>query len=664
MTLGLRSGRLLAALCALVALSACSEATTLAGPAVRPTPVDPRLTLLDPGAPGIIVICSSGGPAAFTATVSPAIGTLLGGGSFTVAEGTCVNAWTAAPNDARGATISVTQTSGAYINIEATAVPPIGLAYMNVNQAFKNVSWFTNFEHGGSATFFQNAPKKLVLCKEGPAGTYAFSVNAVGGTGNVYPSGASFSIAAGECKDVWTTNAPPPPIDPLVTVTELGAAPLDSIRKEQQDSAAVIVTGSRSVVSQVAYFHGGVVTFFNAFPPPPPPAATCVAITAVQGFAITPVSLVGTGGSGGPYTFAATGLPAGLSMSASGTISGTPTVSGTFTYTVTITDSSGRTSTFDCSVTVNAPPSASCVAITAVQGFAITPVTLVGTGGAGGPYTFAATGLPAGLSMSASGTISGTPTVSGTFTYTVTITDSSGRTSTFDCSVTVNAPPSASCVSITAVQGVAITSVSLVSTGGTGGPYTFSATGLPAGLSMSTSGTISGTATVNGTFTYSVTITDNAGRTSTFNCSLSVGPPPPPPQVLGIQGCTPGYWKTNPHADSWPATGYARVQLIGSVFTVPSSYTLNSTLLSNYSLLAGLNFQGGSTLSGKAEILLRAAIAGILNAAHANVAYELTSAQIISSVNSALASANGTTIIDLATRLDLMNNGRGGCPLN
>ena len=304
------------------------------------------------------------------------------------------------------------------------------------------------------------------------------------------------------------------------------------------------------------------------------------------------------------------------------------------------------------------------MAITAVQGFAITPVTLVGTGGSGGPYTFSVTGLPAGLSMSASGTISGTPTVSGTFTYTVTITDSSGRTSTFDCSVTVNAPPSASCVSITAVQGVAITSVSLVSTGGTGGPYTFSATGLPAGLSMSTSGTISGTATVNGTFTYSVTITDNAGRTSTFNCSLSVGPPPPPPQVLGIQGCTPGYWKTNPHADSWPATGYARVQLIGSVFTVPSSYTLNSTLLSNYSLLAGLNFQGGSTLSGKAEILLRAAIAGILNAAHANVAYELTSAQIISSVNSALASANGTTIIDLATRLDLMNNGRGGCPLN
>ena len=599
MTIGLRQGRLMAAMCAMAALSACGEPTSVTGPSPRPAPLDPRVTLLDPGAPGIIVICSSGGPASFKVTASPAIGTLLGGGSFTLAEGACANAWTAAPNNATNVSISVTETAGAFISIEATAVPPTGLPYMTVTPETRTVSWYTNFAHGGSATFFQAAPKKVVLCKEGPVGTYSFTVDAVGGVGNVYPSGASFTIAAGECKDVWTTDAPPH-IDPFVTLTELGTTPLDSIRKVPQDSGAVIVTGSRTVVSQVSYFHGSVVTYFNAFPPPPPPTCQDQAAT----------------NYGGP-------LP--------------------------------------CAYTT---PSATCVSVTAVEGFAIVPVTLVGTGGSGGPYTFSATGLPAGLVMSASGTISGTPTVSGTFTYTVTITDSSGRTSTFTCSVSVNAPPSASCVAITAVQGVAITPVTLVGSGGTGGPYTFSATGLPAGLSMSTSGTISGTATVNGTFTYSVTITDNAGRTSTFNCSLSVGPPPPPPQVLGIQGCTPGYWKTNPHASSWPATGYARVQLIGSVFTVPSSYTLNSTLLSNYSLLAGLNFQGGSTLSGKAEILLRAAIAGILNAAHANVAYELTSAQIISSVNSALASANGTTIIDLATRLDLMNNGRGGCPLN
>jgi len=61
-------------------------------------------------------------------------------------------------------------------------------------------------------------------------------------------------------------------------------------------------------------------------------------------------------------------------------------------------------------------------------GIAITPVTMVGSGGAGGPYTFTATGLPAGLSISSAGVISGTATVSGTFNYTVTVTDSAGNT--------------------------------------------------------------------------------------------------------------------------------------------------------------------------------------------------------------------------------------------
>src|SRR4029079_1341052 len=193
----------------------------------------------------------------------------------------------------------------------------------------------------------------------------------------------------------------------------------------------------------------------------PPPSADCVVIVAVQGFPITPVTMIGSGGTGGPYTFSATGLPNGLTMSTGGTISGTPTVSGTFNYTVTITDKDGHTGSVNCSVTVNPPVSATCVTIVAVQGVAITPVTMTGSGGAGGPYTFSATGLPAGLTMSSTGTISGTPTVSGTFNYTVTVTDKDGNTGTVNCSVTVNPRPTATCASITAVKGMAITPVTL-----------------------------------------------------------------------------------------------------------------------------------------------------------------------------------------------------------
>jgi hypothetical protein len=256
-----------------------------------------------------------------------------------------------------------------------------------------------------------------------------------------------------------------------------------------------------------------------------PPSANCVSIAAVQGVAIAPATMTGSGGAGGPYTFTATGLPAGLTISSSGTISGTPSVSGTFSYTVTVKDQAGNTGTVNCSVTVAPPPTATCVSITAVQGVAIAPVAMTGSGGSGGPYTFTATGLPAGLTISSSGTISGTPTVSGTFSYTVTVKDQAGNTGTVNCSVTVAPPPTATCVSITAVQGVAITPVTMTGSGGAGGPYTFTATGLPAGLTISSSGTISGTPTASGTFSYTVTVKDQAGNTGTANCSVTVAPP-------------------------------------------------------------------------------------------------------------------------------------------
>jgi hypothetical protein len=116
------------------------------------------------------------------------------------------------------------------------------------------------------------------------------------------------------------------------------------------------------------------------------------------------------------------------------------TASGTYNYTVTVTDSAGNHGTVHCSVTVAAPVSSTCVSITATQGVAITPVTMTASGGAGGPYTFTATGLPPGVSISSSGSISGTPTASGTYNYTVTVTDSAGNHGTASCSVTVAAP--------------------------------------------------------------------------------------------------------------------------------------------------------------------------------------------------------------------------------
>jgi hypothetical protein len=235
--------------------------------------------------------------------------------------------------------------------------------------------------------------------------------------------------------------------------------------------------------------------------------------------------MTGSGGAGGPYTFSASGLPVGITMSTGGTISGTATVNGTFNYTVTVTDKSGNTGTLNCSVTVTPPVSATCAVITAVQGVAITPVTMIASGGAGGPYTFTATGLPAGITISTSGTISGTATVSGTFSYTVTIKDKAGNTGTLNCSVTVTSNLNLTCGTCfgkDAQVGVAY-SAKLTATGGNGS-YTFKAiSGLPPGLTLNpATGAITGTPTVAGTYSLVTVVTDSAGNSATAACPIVV----------------------------------------------------------------------------------------------------------------------------------------------
>jgi parallel beta-helix repeat protein len=61
---------------------------------------------------------------------------------------------------------------------------------------------------------------------------------------------------------------------------------------------------------------------------------------------------------------------------------------------------------------------------------------LAATGGVT-PYTWSASGLPSGLSISSNGTVSGTPTTSGTRTASLTVKDSSGATASSSLSLTI-----------------------------------------------------------------------------------------------------------------------------------------------------------------------------------------------------------------------------------
>jgi hypothetical protein len=117
------------------------------------------------------------------------------------------------------------------------------------------------------------------------------------------------------------------------------------------------------------------------------------------------------------------------------------------------------------------------------------------------------------------------------------------------------------------------------------------------------------------------------------------------------QGCSPGYWKN--HTAAWVT--YTPGQTVDSVFTgaVPE--------LGSESLLDALQGGGGPDLKGKEEILLRAAVAGLLNST-SGIDYGVRPRAIVKIVNERLAGGFPNKIIRLATRIDNRNN--LPCPLS
>ena len=293
-------------------------------------------------------------------------------------------------------------------------------------------------------------------------------------------------------------------------------------------------------------------------------------------------SIVAQGGVGA-YTWTITGLPPGLTTDASGNISGTPTsITGSpFTVTATVTDAASN------SVTKTFPVAIS--AVLTVTGPATLPpgtlnspylATTIIAGGGTAPYTWAATGLPAGLTISAAGVVSGTPTTNTASPYsvTVTVTDNTGTRSSKTYSLVVNPPLSVSGpASLPAgTVGTAYTATTVTATGGSG-VYTWLATGLPAGLTIaSTTGVISGTpsAGANGTLTVVVSVTDTSSATATKTYSLLVNPGVGPtitgPASLSVATVNVAYTATTITATGgaaplvWSATGLPNGMSIAS----------------------------------------------------------------------------------------------------
>ena len=285
-------------------------------------------------------------------------------------------------------------------------------------------------------------------------------------------------------------------------------------------------------------------------------------------------------GGTGPYTWSVTGLPAGLTASGGGatlTISGDPQAAGTFTPQISVSDSSTPqlTGTTSFALTVDGAAVSPLVISGYLTGAVVDQAysaAVIGTGG-DGTYNWSVTGLPDGLAANSSGgtlTVSGTPTESGSFPVSVTVSDSESPAQTAAADLTlVVADPSSSPTPVASTSsgpspspspslstddggspdaiassngdadGLSITITALpegtvgdgylaaaTATGGDG-TYTWSASGLPAGLRInSLTGTISGAPTASGTLQVDlkVSVGGSRERSSSVRLSLTINP--------------------------------------------------------------------------------------------------------------------------------------------
>lgn len=253
---------------------------------------------------------------------------------------------------------------------------------------------------------------------------------------------------------------------------------------------------------------------------------------------------VSANGGIAPYSFAVTAgaLPAGLTLASNGSLTGTPTTPGAFTFTVTATDAAtaGSGGPYAGSAVYSllvgdAAPVAAATTVTVTYGAGATPVSPVLSGG---PTTSVAVAIaPSRGTATASGaTLTYTPDAGayGTDSFTYTASGPGGTSAPATVSVTISAPTlSLRPTTLMDAQEDVAYSASLTASGGAE-PYSFAVTAgaLPTGLTLASDGVLSGVPTAEGSYGFTVTVTDSstgAGPASISQAlSLTVGAPPPP----------------------------------------------------------------------------------------------------------------------------------------
>lgn len=332
---------------------------------------------------------------------------------------------------------------------------------------------------------------------------------------------------------------------------------------------------------------------------PPPSISTGSPLAPASTNAFYTNTLAAAGGTGARTWSLQSGssLPPNLSLNpSSGVISGTPTQAGNFTFTVVVSDSLGVSASRLFALAVSSTLSIVTPATLPTAGVSVTYSTTIQAAGGAPPYFFDTNLelLPPGLVLNTqSGVLSGTPSVPGSYSFPVTVFDSQEASASRTFFITVSATTSSPSILTESILPTAtlnqVYSLTFLSSGGNPPYQYFLLSGdFPPGLTLNSSeGTLSGTPTQLGDFTFALDVMDSQERVSSKSFTLSV--------IDGLQittsqlpgGTTGVPYPNTPIQVSGGTPPYA--YSLGQANVLPSGLFLNPTT----GVISGTPTQGG-----------------------------------------------------------------------
>ncbi|HEY3438700.1 MAG TPA: PKD domain-containing protein [Actinotalea sp.] len=295
-------------------------------------------------------------------------------------------------------------------------------------------------------------------------------------------------------------------------------------------------------------------------------------------------SVDGSGSSDSDGTVASYAWDFGDGATGTGvTASHTYAAAGTYPVTLVVTDDKGGTGTVAHSVTVTAPPVNQPPTASFTSSSTFLAASVDGSGSSDGDGTVASYAWDFGDGSTATGvTASHTYAAAGTYSVTLIVTDDKGATGTVahDITVTANQPPVAAFTSSAVNLALSVDGSGSSDPDGTVATYAwdFGDGGTGSGA------TASHTYLAGGTYTVTLTVTDNVGATGLTSSAVTVAPADP--GALARDTFTriiSGGWGAAENGGSWTSTGTAsRFSVNGTagVHTDVAGGTLNSALTS------------------------------------------------------------------------------------